>query len=172
MNATALLLMSLLLSGGNECDPPSKKDRSPCMKGGHCFDLSIDGQSVVPLLDSELRASLKDAVSRQVCWRLQDPVTGSLNAVIQNNKLTAKHLGALYQEIEIVITGLDGQSIPTRKGIRTDPTVRIGGVPMQTSVDVIDLDALPNGSYVATFRARGPEGWDRKAVYLSVQREP
>ncbi len=41
---------------------------------------------------------------------------------------------------------------------------------MQTMVDVIDVDALPDGAYIATFRVRGPGGWDRKGVYLSVAR--
>ena len=50
--------------------------------------------------------------------------------------------------------------------------VRIGGVPMQTVVDVIDTDALPPGGYVATFRVRGPGGWDRKAVHLRIADAP
>ena len=38
------------------------------------------------------------------------------------------HLGTLRKGFESVVTGLEGQEVPTHKGLRTDPTVRIGRV--------------------------------------------
>lgn len=163
------LILSALIPTADACKPPGPRDRRPCgSRDGHCFDLAINRQQVVPLVDAALRASLEDAVRSTVCWRITEPVQSALQPQVVSNDFTAEHLGALYDELEIVVTGLEGQQIPTRKGIRTDPTVRIGGIPMQTTVDIIDLDALPAGGYIATFRVRGPEGWDRKAVFLEM----
>lgn len=162
------LVVSMALAAGDPCVAPRGDSCSP--RNGHCFDLEIDGQRVEPLADRALRERLGEAVSQAVCWRLPQPATGAIEAIPTANVRTAAGLGTLRDELEIVVTGLEGQQIPTRKGIRTDPTVRIGGVPMQTVVDVIDTEALPAGAYVMTFRVRGRSGWDRKAVYVEVGR--
>lgn len=170
MSVVALMLVAAVMAA-DACEPPGQRDRSPCSgRVGHCFDLTIDGQPVVPLDDASLASTLQSVASQSICWMLAAPVQGALEPLVQPNGQTTEHLGALYDEVEIVVTALEGQEIPTRKGIRTDPTVRIGGVPMQTAVDVIDVEALPDGAYIATFRVRGPGGWDRKGVYLTVAR--
>jgi hypothetical protein len=162
-------LLPLLFAAGADCQAPSAHDATSCAaRNGHCFDLSLDAQPVVPLQDGALRDRLDGAISRPVCWQVVSPVTRQLNAQATANARTDDGLGKLYDELEIVLTGLEGQQVPTRQGIRKDPTVMIGGVPMQTVVDVIDTDALPPGEYIATFRVRGPKGWDRKAVHLRV----
>ncbi len=166
---TFTLVASLALAAGDPCALPRGDSCTP--RNGHCFDLEIDGQRVEPLNDLALRDELSAAVSQSVCWRLPQPASGAVQAQASGNARTALGLGALHEELEIVVTGLQGQQIPTRKGIRTDPTVRIGGVPMQTAVDVIDTEALPGGTYVMTFRVRGKGGWDRKAVYVEVRRD-
>lgn len=170
MLGTAILL-GVSLAAADACEQPSERSRSPCRdRVGHCFDLTIDAQPVVPLADDELRVQLEDVVSQDVCWRLEAPASGAIEAVVEANGFTAEHLGELFDEIEVVVIPLAGQEIPTRQGVRKDPTVRIGGLPMQTIVDVVDVAALPDGPYVATFRARGPGGWDRKAVHFVVDR--
>jgi hypothetical protein len=77
--------------------------------------------------------------------------------VLHANEHTPE-LGTLRKGFEIVVTGLEGQEVPTRKGLRTDPTVRIGGLPMQTAVDVIDTKSLPLGAYVVRIRVVGSQG--------------
>lgn len=168
----AVLLGVVALAAGGECAaPPADGLRSCRDHVGWCFDLTVDGQAVVPLDDPALRAKLDRELATPLCWQLAEPTAGTLEAVVKANRHTAGTIGELYDEVEIVVMGLEGQEVPTRKGIRTDPTVRIGGVPMQTQVDVIDTEKLPGGAYVATFRVRGPGGWDRKAVLLHVTRD-
>jgi hypothetical protein len=77
-------------------------------------------------------------------------------------------LGAPRAPLELVITGLEGQAIPTRKVVRTDPTVRIGGMPMQTMADAIDTAALPPGAYLVQVRYVGKENWDQQLVHVVV----
>ena len=164
-----VFLVAIALGAAGECESPSARDRSPCSdRAGHCFDLTLGGHDVVLTEPKESIAALEDVASQEVCWSLPEPLSGRLSPVVSANSFTEKGLEGLYDEIEIFVTPLEGQMIPTRKEVRTDPTVRIGGAPMQTMVDVIDVDALPSGAYIATFRVRGPGGWDRKAVHLTV----
>jgi hypothetical protein len=168
MLVPALLLA--IVSAGAPCVAPTPGDRTPCApREGWCFDLSIGGQAVVALEDPALREQVSRVTGDAVCWMLPAASAPTLVAVATANALTPKGPGVLYDELEIVLTGLEGQLVPTRRGIRRDPTVRVGGVPMETAVDVIDTDHLPPGRYVATFRVRGDSGWDRKAVYLEVR---
>jgi hypothetical protein len=164
----ALVFSSLLLAAGDPCAAPRGDACTP--RNGHCFDLEIDGQRVEPLNDAALRAKLGELVAGQaVCWRLPQATAGTVEPVAFANARGAS-LGGLRDDMEMVVTPLEGQTIPTRKGIRTDPTVMIGGVPMQTVVDVIDTEALPDGTYVVSVRVRGQRGWDRKSVLLEVRR--
>jgi hypothetical protein len=163
-----LMLSTLVLAAGDPCAAPRGDGCTP--RNGHCFDLEIDGQRVVPLGAGDLRSRLDERVAGQaVCWRLPEPTSGTVEPVAFANARGAA-LGALREDMEMVVTPLDGQAIPTRKGIRTDPTVMIGGVPMQTVVDVIDTEALPDGAYVVSIRVRGQRGWDRKSVHVEVRR--
>ncbi|HRQ65968.1 MAG TPA: hypothetical protein PKZ76_14090 [Xanthomonadaceae bacterium] len=167
----ALMLALVATAASDPCAAPRVGD-SCSPRNGHCFDLAIDGQRVEPLVDRALREELQAAVSQAVCWRLAQPVAGAAEPVVSANSRTESGLQGLREGVEMVVIPLQGQEIPTRKGVRTDPTVLIGGVPMQTVVDVIDTEALPGGAYVITFRVRGQRGWDRKAVYVEVAREP
>lgn len=171
----ALALASLLLccptqavAAKDPCSAP-KRDTDACSRrAGHCFDLRIGGQHTRPLTDAALRASLQEAVDRPVCWTLPAPVAGDLATEIVRNA-RSHLLGAQRAPLELVITGLEGQSVPTRKSIRTDPTVRIGGMPMQTVVDEIDTAALPPGAYVVQVRFVGTANWDQQLVHLTVE---
>ena len=163
------LLFAAALAAGDPCAMPTGHEARICSERvGHCFDLEINGQRVEFLQDAALRAKLTDALeSKAVCWTLPKPITGDLDIVPRTNEHTAE-LGELRKGYEIVVTGLEGQQIPTHKGIRSDPTVRIGGLAMQTAVDVIDTKALPSGAYIVRVRVVGHLGYEDKSVYLHV----
>ena len=164
-----ILLFAATLAAGDPCAVPTGRDARICSERvGHCFDLEINGQRVEFLQDAALRAKLTDALeSKAVCWMLPKPIIGDLDIVPRANEHTAE-LGELRKGYEIVVTGLEGQQIPTHKGIRSDPTVRIGGLAMQTAVDVIDTKALPAGAYIVRVRVVGHQGYEDKSVYLHV----
>jgi hypothetical protein len=170
-----MLLTSLLLSAAmaadDPCAMPAGRDAHACgAKVGYCFDLEIDGQPVEFLKDAALRAKLTERLdSKPVCWALPKPTSGGIDIVPRVNEHT-NELGNLRKGYEIVVTPLEGQEIPTHKGIRKDPTVRIGGMPMQTAVDVIDTQALPAGAYVIRVRVVGTQGYEDKSVYVRVVR--
>lgn len=163
------LLFAAALAAEDPCAVPTGRDARTCSERvGHCFDLEINGQQVEFLKDTDLRKKLADAMeSKAVCWMLPKPIVGDLDIVPRANGHTAE-LGDLRKGYEIVVTGLEGQQIPTHKGIRSDPTVRIGGPAMQTAVDVIDTKALPPGAYVVRVRVVGRQGYEDKSVYLHV----
>lgn len=170
-----MLLTSLILAAAfaadDPCAMPSGRDARVCSaRVGYCFDADIDGQRAEPLKDAALRAKLTEQVgSKAVCWTLPKATAGDIDVVLHANEHTAE-LGTLRQGFEIVVTGLEGQEVPTHKGLRTDPTVRIGGLPMQTAVDVIDTKSLPPGAYVVRVRVVGSRGYEDKSVYLRVER--
>lgn len=170
----ALAALALVLCGPapsraakDPCSAPSNDAAACSLRAGHCFDVSIGGQRTQPLTDAALGASLHDAVGRAVCWTLASPAAGDLVTEATANARTYL-LGAPRAPLELVITGLEGQTIPTRKAIRTDPTVRIGGMPMQTVVDEIDTAALPPGAYVVQVRYVGKNNWDQQLVHVVV----
>jgi hypothetical protein len=170
-----MLLSTLILTAAfavnDPCALPTGHDTQICSaKVGHCIDVEIDGQRAQPLKDAALRAKLTAQVgSKAVCWMLPKPTAGSIDVSVHGNEHTAE-LGELRKGFEVVVTGLEGQKVPTHKGIRTDPTVHIGGLPMQTAVDVIDRGALPEGAYVVRVRVVGSQGYEDKSVYLKVDR--
>jgi hypothetical protein len=165
----ATLFLAASLAAGDPCAVPNSHDARICSERvGHCFDLEINGQRVEFLQDAALRTKLTDALeSKAVCWTLPKPISGDLDIVPRTNEYTAE-LGELRKGYEIVVTGLEGQQIPTHKGIRSDPTVKIGGLAMQTAVDVIDTKALPTGAYIVRVRIVGHQGYEDKSVYLHV----
>jgi hypothetical protein len=165
------LLLTIAFAADDPCAMPTGRDAKVCSaRVGYCFDLDIDGQHAEPLKDSALRAKLAEHVgSKAVCWTLPKPITGDIDVVPHSNDHTSE-LGALRKGYEVVVTGLEGQEVPTHKGIRTDPTVHIGGLPMQTAVDVIDTKSLPPGAYVVRVRIVGSQGYEDKSVYLRVER--
>ena len=165
------LIFAAALAADDPCAMPSGRDARVCSaRVGYCFDADIDGQRAEFLKDSALRAKLTEQVgSKAVCWMLSKPTAGDIDVVLHANEHTAE-LGTLRKGFEIVVTGLEGQEVPTHKGLRTDPTVRIGGLPMQTAVDVIDTKSLPPGAYVVRVRVVGSQGYEDKSVYLRVER--
>ena len=170
MLLTGLILAATLVAD-DPCALPTGRDARVCSaRVGYCFDADIDGQRAEPLKDSALRAKLTEQVgSKAVCWMLAKPTAGDIDVVLHANEHTPE-LGTLRKGFEIVVTGLEGQDVPTHKGLRTDPTVRIGGLPMQTAVDVIDGKSLPPGAYVVRVRVVGSQGYEDKSVYLHVER--
>jgi hypothetical protein len=169
MPSTSLILL-FALAAGDPCTVPTGRDAKICSERvGHCFDVDINGQHVEPLKDPALRAKLTEQVgSKTVCWMLPKPTAGGIDVVARANEHTSE-LGTLRKGYEIVVTALDGQEIPTHKGIRKDPTVHIGGLEMQTAVDVIDTKSLPPGAYVVRVRVVGSQGYEDKSVYLRVE---
>lgn len=171
--AAAWLAVLLLLApqAGRTADDPCtlpRREAEACRnRVGHCFDVAIDGQRTQALTDADLRAALAEVVDRPVCWTLAAPVAGELDTEALPNPRTHR-LGAQRAPLELVITALEGQTIPTRKAVRTDPTVRIGGMPMQTVVDMIDTAALPAGAYVVQVRYVGTENWDQQLIHVTV----
>jgi hypothetical protein len=165
------LFLTIAFAAEDPCAMPQGLDARVCgARVGHCFDLDIDGQHVQALRDSALRAKLTEQIgSKAVCWTLPKPTAGSLDVVVHANEHTPE-LGTLRKGFEVVVTGLEGQEVPTHKGLRSDPTVRIGGLPMQTAVDVIDAKNLPPGAYVVRVRIVGSQGYEDKSVYLQVER--
>ncbi len=165
------LILAMALAAEDPCALPTGRDAHACSaRVGQCFDLDIDGQHVEPLKDAALRARLTEqAGSKAVCWTLPKPTAGSINVVVHENQHTAE-MGTLRKGFEVVVTGLEGQQVPTHKGIRTDPTVHIGGLPMQTAVDVIDAKNLPPGAYIVRVRVVGSQMYEDKSVYLHVER--
>lgn len=169
MLATSLIL-ALALAADDPCALTRGSDANICSdRVGHCFDMDIDGQRVEALNDAaeSARLTAQTTGSKPVCWKLPKPTTGGIEIELSSNAYT-QGLGDLRKGHEVVVTSLDGQEVPTRKGIRTDPTVNIGGVPMQTVVDVIDTDSLPPGPYIVRVRVVGNKGYDDKSVYLHV----
>ena len=166
-----MLLATALLAADDPCAVPSGPDAHACRaKVGHCIDVEIDGQQAAPLQDAALRAKLTEQVgSKAVCWTLPKPTSGDIDISVRANAHTPE-LGELRPGYEVVVTGLEGQQVPTHKGIRTDPTVRIGGLPMQTAVDVIDGKSLPPGAYVIRVRVVGKLGYEDTSVYVRVER--
>ena len=165
------LLLTIAFAAEDPCAVHAGREARVCSaRAGHCFDLDIDGQHAEALMDSALRAKLTEQVgSKPVCWMLPRPTAGSIDVVVHANEHTSE-LGTLRKGFEVVVTGLDGQEVPTHKGLRTDPTVRIGGLPMQTAVDVIDTKSLPPGAYVVRVPVVGSQGYEDKSVYLRVER--
>lgn len=169
MLLTAILLASAL-AADDPCLPPRNAGSTCSDRIGRCFDVEIDGQRVEPLDDPALSTELtKKAGYHAVCWTLPKPTHGDVDIAVKANGLTPR-LGELRPGHEVVVTALEGQKVPTHKGIRTDPTVMIGGVPMQTVVDVIDSKALPAGAYVVRVRVLGSNGRDDKSIYVHVER--
>ncbi len=165
-----LMVIATLPLAADACELPKGRKANPCAaRVGHCFDLSIDGQRTQPLADAALRARLEDAVGYDVCWTLPATTAGAIDVEVAANANTPR-IGEPRAPLDLVVFALEGQEIPTRKGVRTDPTVRIGGVAMQTVVDVIDTANLPDGAYVVKVRYVGTENWDQQAVMLTVKR--
>jgi hypothetical protein len=171
MLVLSTLMLSAALAAEDPCAVPAGPDAHIChARVGHCFDVEIDGQRAEPLADAALRARLTEqAGSKAVCWTLPKPTMDDIDIVVRANEHTAD-LGELRPGYEVVVTGLEGQQVPTHKGIRTDPTVRIGGLPMQTAVDVIDGKALPPGAYIIRVRVVGKLGYEDKSIYVHVER--
>lgn len=168
------LVLAMALAAEGPCAVPRGSDANICSERvGHCFDMEVDGQRVEPLNDVALGAQLtaQTAGAKPVCWMLPKPTAGGIDIALHSNGYT-QGLGDLRKGYEVVVTGLDGQEVPTRKGIRTDPTVNIGGLPMQTAVDVIDVENLPPGAYIVRVRVVGSKGYDDKSVYLHVADSP
>jgi hypothetical protein len=165
------LILMVAFAADDPCALPTGRDAHACSaRVGHCFDVDIDGQHVEPLKDAALRAKVTEQVgSKAVCWMLPRPTAGSIDVVVHANEHTPE-MGTLRKGFEVVVTSLEGQQVPTHKGIRTDPTVQIGGLPMQTAVDVIDAKNLPPGAYVVRVRVVGSQGYEDKSVYLRVER--
>jgi hypothetical protein len=165
------LILSAVLAADDPCAVPTGPDAHVChARVGHCFDVEIDGQRAEPLKDAALRSRLTEQVgSKAVCWTLPKPTLGDIDIVVRANEHTTE-LGELRPGYEVVVTGLEGQQVPTHKGIRTDPTVRIGGLPMQTAVDVIDGKSLPPGAYIIRVRVVGKLGYEDKSMYVHVER--
>lgn len=165
------LMLTAVLAADDPCAVPTGADAHICRaKVGHCIDVEIDGQRAEPLKDAALRAKLTEqANSKAVCWTLPKPTVGDIDIVVRANEHSAE-LGELRPGYEVVVTALEGQQVPTHKGIRTDPTVHIGGLPMQTAVDVIDGKALPSGAYIIRVRVVGKLGYEDKSMYVNVER--
>lgn len=166
------IILALALAADDPCALPRGRHANICSERvGHCFDMEIDGQRVEPLNDAAVRARLtaQTISSKPVCWVLPKPTTGAIDIALHSNAYT-QGLGNLRKGYEVVVTGLDGQTVPTHKGLRTDPTVNIGGLPMQTAVDVIDTGNLPPGAYIVRVRVVGSQGYEDKSVYLHVAR--
>lgn len=164
-------MFASVLAADDPCAVASGPDAHVCRaRVGHCIDVEIDGQRAEPLRDAALRAKLTEQVgSKAVCWTLPKPTVGDIDIIVRANEHTPE-LGELRPGYEVVVTGLEGQQVPTHKGIRTDPTVRIGGLPMQTAVDVIDGKSLPPGAYVIRVRVVGKLGYEDKSMYVHVER--
>ncbi|MGA9335262.1 MAG: hypothetical protein WBV39_13365 [Rudaea sp.] len=168
------LIFALALATDDPCALPRGRHVNACSERvGHCFDMDIDGQRVQPLADAAMRARLTAQAggSKPVCWELPKPTAGNIDIVLHSNAYTSQ-LGDLRKGYEVVVTGLDGQKVPTHKGLRSDPTVLIGGLPMQTAVDVIDTKQLPAGAYIVRVRVVGSQGYEDKSVYLHVVHTP
>lgn len=166
-----LMLAGLLASAADACEVPKGRKANPCTaRVGHCFDLEIDGQRTERFEDAAMRAKLRGAIGYDVCWVLpkRSPGVGEVRAIA--NARTTEGLGPARAPLDIIVYALEGQEIPTRKGIRTDPTVRIGGVEMQTVVDVIDTANLPDGAYAVKVRYVGTKQYDQQVVLLWVER--
>lgn len=167
-----LLAIALATGAADPCEPPRGRDANPCAaRAGHCFDVVIDAQPTERLDDAELRAELRKMTGYDVCWVLRRPATSAADIRAIANAHTAR-LGQPRAPLDIVVFALQGQEIPTKKGIRTDPTVRIGGVAMQTVVDVIDMEGLPDGPYAIKVRYVGTENYDQQVVLMGVARPP
>ncbi|HVF35980.1 MAG TPA: hypothetical protein VND91_11715 [Candidatus Saccharimonadia bacterium] len=165
-----LLVLAMAAAPPDPCELPTGRDANPCAaRVGHCFDLEIAGQRTERFGPSDTRDSLRKAIGYDVCWVLRDRTPGVDKVRALANARTPA-LGESRSPLELVVYGLEGQQIPTTKGIRTDPTVRIGGVEMQTVVDVIDTANLPDGAYAVKVRYVGTENWDQQVVLLWVER--
>ena len=170
MSGSLLVLLGLPFLAADACDLPTGRDANPCSERvGHCFDLEIDGQRTARLDDAALRAKLSDATGYDVCWTLPAPTAGAIDVKMLPNARTGR-LGEPRAPLDLIVFPLEGQEIPTRKGVRTDPTVRIGGVAMQTVVDVIDTANLPAGKYVVKVRYIGTQHYDQQSVFVTVER--
>jgi hypothetical protein len=165
-----MLLVLTVAAAADPCEPPRGRDANACAaRVGHCFDVTIDAHPSVRLEDAALRAELREVTGYDVCWTLRRPTNSAADIRALSNEHTGR-LGQPRAPLDIVVFALEGQEIPTKKGIRTDPTVRIGGVAMQTVVDVIDMEGLPDGAYAIKVRYVGTEGWDQQVVLMSVRR--
>ncbi|HET9482779.1 MAG TPA: hypothetical protein VFO79_02380 [Xanthomonadales bacterium] len=166
------MLLALLTAAAatDPCEPPRGRNANPCAaRVGHCFDVAIDGQATERLEDAALRAELEQATGYDVCWVLPRPTASAADIKALANAHTER-IGPPRAPLDIVVYALQGQQIPTKKGIRTDPTVRIGGVAMQTVVDVIDMEGLPDGAYAVKVRYVGTKNYDQQVVLLEVRR--
>lgn len=165
-----MLLVLTVAAAADPCEPPRARDANACAaRVGHCFDVTVDAQPTVPFEDLALRAELRKMTGYDVCWTMQRPAKSAADIRALSNEHTQR-LGQPRAPLDIVVFALEGQEIPTTKGIRTDPTVRIGGVAMQTVVDVIDMEGLPDGAYAIKVRYIGTEGWDQQVVLVRVSR--
>ena len=170
MPGSLLVLLGLPFLAADACDLPTGRDANPCSERvGHCFDLEIDGQRTARLDDAALRAKLREATGYDVCWTLPAPTAGAIDVKMLPNAHTGR-LGEARAPLDLIVFPLEGQQIPTRKGVRTDPTVRIGGVAMQTVVDVVDTANLPAGAYVVKVRYIGLQHYDQQSVFVTVER--
>ena len=168
----ASLLLGIALGAADPCDPPRGRGANPCAgRVGHCFDVTIGGQATERFVDAAMRATLKEAVGYDVCWVLPRSTRSAADIEAIANAHTHR-IGEPRAPLDIVVFALEGQEIPTTKGIRTDPTVRIGGVAMQTVVDVIDMASLPDGAYAIKVRYVGTENYDQKVVLVDVSKPP
>ena len=168
LKASAVLAIVLL----NGCLPGA--GLNSCVdRVGKCFDVTVDGQPVVPLSASLEKYKSGAPVGRKVdldrtAWMLAQPVSSQPNPQFAVNQRGGSWFGANPQ-LEMLVEPLEGQSIIVNRGAALAKSVNAKGKAVITAQNVIAEKTLPPGAYLFTYTLRGTGNWDRKLVFATVK---
>jgi len=158
--------------------------RSCSLDRGSCFDLTVDGQLATPMSPQE-QQNLVDRLTRQnphystcascgsnisrINWQISAPVKDGLE--VELIPIESDYFGDAIASSHILLFPLNGQDLRATKEITTNPSVRVGGVPIVSTEFVLAQDTLPPGEYLIHVSARGStRRRDQKYVHFTVDK--
>ncbi len=138
-------------------------------RNGHCTQLTIDGHNTKRLNDATAIARLKTLnLSREVCWRLEQPVSTNFRLLAQSGGLRPDFVGAIEQ-VSVQLYALDDfdPKLDRRLEALSDVDTEADGYRNGTW-QMRSKHPLKSGDYVAVVRINGTSNWDSQGVLLRI----
>lgn len=171
MLATTLVLLALsATSQADRCDPGDGQGEMICIdRNGACVEITIDGQKTTPLTDEAVAKRIHEIKhGEDVCWKLDQPVSGSFRAQAKSGGLYPSFVGKMEQlQVNLYQLGDYDPEFDSRLDSLSGVSLVVDSDPNGTW-QLKPEKPLPAGEYVARFRAMGVDNWDGQAVYFRI----